>query len=666
MKLLFKKKKENFDVNVVLENDKEAGGGLRQLPGTLGLITVILCFSLSAFSIYVNGFMNVQEVYRNAIFFTFITVLTFLLYPATKKSSRSKVSVLDFVGIALGLAGGLYILFNYSTIHNVKMSEPTTLDYVFAFIAIAVLIEVARRAIGLFIPILCFIALFFAYFGPWFPGMFGHAGFTFKRILYRLYMTTEGIFGMTFSIATTYIVIFILFGAFLNASGATRFFNDIAVAIAGQRRGGPAQVAVLSSALTGMLSGSAVANVATTGTFTIPLMKKLGLTPRFAGAVEAAASTGGMIMPPIMGAAAFIMAGFLGVGYNIIVLAAIIPALLYYASLIIAIDIEAKKQGLKGISKENIPDVMNVIKERGILVLPIIVIIVTLMIGKTALFAGFAGIISSIVASWFTKDKTNRIDIKKATNALIEGARGTIQVSVACSVVGIIIAVITMTGLGSTLAFNIIELSGNNLAIILILIMITSIVLSMGLPSTALYIVVAVTAAPALIEAGVNPIAAHFFVFWFGALSNITPPVALASYTAAGIAKADAMQTSWTAVKLCLPGFLLPFMIVYNPALVMQTAAGEPAAVVDIMIAFLTTLLGVFALSVAVFNYFNIRLKMIERIGMFIAAFLLIEPSIITGILGGVLTIVIVATNIIRAKKYSQFEEKTESEEVSA
>ncbi|MFJ8261031.1 TRAP transporter permease [Rummeliibacillus sp. NPDC094406] len=664
--MLFNKKKEDFDVNEVLESDKEAGGGLRQLSGTLGLVTAILCFTLSAFSIYVNGFMNIQEMYRNAIFFTFITVLTFLLYPATKKSSRTKASIVDYVWVVLGLSGGLYILFNYYTIHNVKMSEPTTVDYVFAFIAIVVLLEVARRAIGLFIPILSFIALFFAYFGPWFPGMFGHAGFTFKRILYRLYMTTEGIFGMTFSIATTYIVIFILFGAFLNSSGATRLFNDVAMAIAGQRRGGPAQVAVISSALTGMLSGSAVANVATTGTFTIPLMKKLGLKPRFAAAVEAAASTGGMIMPPIMGAAAFIMAGFLGVGYNVIVLAAIVPALLYYASLIIAIDIEAKKQGLKGISKENIPDVLQVIKERGILIIPIIVIIVTLMIGKTALFAGFAGIISSIVASWLTKDKTNRIDIKKATIALIEGARGAIQVSVACSVVGIIIAVITMTGLGSTLAYNIIELSGNNLAVILLLIMITSIVLSMGLPSTALYIVVAVTAAPALIEAGVNPIAAHFFVFWFGALSNITPPVALASYTAAGIARADAMQTSWTAVKLCLPGFLLPFMIVYNPALVTQTTTGDPAAIVDVIIAFLTTLLGVFALSVATFNFFNIKLKIIERIGMFIAAFLLIEPSILTGIAGGIVTIVVLATNITRAKKYRQSEVKNNTEEVSA
>lgn len=649
--MIFKKKDKEFDVVKTLENDKEAGGALRTFTGKTGLIISALLLVLALFSVYVNSLMNIQEIYRNAIFLTFILVLTFLLYPATKKSSRTKITIVDYIWAALGFAGGAYILLNYTTIHNVKFSEPTTIDYVFAFITILVLLEVSRRTIGLFIPILSVVALFFALFGPWFPGVFGHAGFSFERLLYRLYMTTEGIFGMTFSIATTYIVIFILFGAFLNASGATRLFNDLALAIAGQRRGGPAQVAVLSSALTGMLSGSAVANVATTGTFTIPLMKSIGLKPRFAAAVEATASTGGMIMPPIMGAAAFIMAGFLGVGYNVIVLAAIIPAILYYSALIIAIDIEAKKQGLKGISKENIPDVIEVIKSRGILILPIIIVIVTLMTGFTALFAGFSGIFACIIASWLTKDKEFRIGIKSIVKALIEGARGSIQVAVACATVGIIIAVITMTGLGSTLAYNIIQISGNNLAIILILIMITSIVLSMGLPSTALYIVVAVAAAPALIEAGVNPIAAHFFVFWFGALSNITPPVALASYTAAGIARADAMQTSWTAVKLCLPGFLLPFMIVYNPALVMQIDATGLEAVIQIGLAFITSILGVFALSTAVFNFFATEMNIIERVLMVIASILLIIPELISSAIGFVIIIIVLAIHIPRSNK---------------
>ncbi|WP_339172970.1 TRAP transporter permease [Solibacillus sp. FSL R5-0691] len=649
--MIFKKKAKELDVAKTLENDKEAGGATRTFTGKTGFIISVLLFALAFFSVYVNSLMNIQEIYRNAIFLTFILVLTFFLYPATKKSSKTKITVADYIWAAFGFAGGAYILLNYSTIHNVKFSEPTLIDYVFAFITIAVLLEVSRRTIGLFIPILSAIALFFALFGPWFPGMFGHAGFSFERLLYRLYMTTEGIFGMTFSIATTYIVIFILFGAFLNASGATRLFNDLALSIAGQRRGGPAQVAVLSSSLTGMLSGSAVANVATTGTFTIPLMKSIGLKPRFAAAVEATASTGGMIMPPIMGAAAFIMAGFLGVGYNVIVLAAIIPAVLYYAALIIAIDLEAKKQGLKGISKDNIPNVIEVIKARGVLILPILIVIGTLMMGFTALLAGFSGIFACIAASWLTKDKEFRIGIKATVNALIEGARGAIQVAVACATVGIIIAVITMTGLGSTLAYNIIQISGNNLAIILVLVMITSIVLSMGLPSTALYIVVAVAAAPALIEAGVNPVAAHFFVFWFGALSNITPPVALASYTAAGIARADAMQTSWTAVKLCLPGFLLPFMIVYNPALVMQTDAAGLDAILQIAFAFTTSILGVFALATAVFNFFTTGMNMMERLLMGVASILLIIPELISSAIGLALIILVLGIHIPRGKK---------------
>ncbi|MFD1848805.1 TRAP transporter permease [Oceanobacillus bengalensis] len=647
--MLFKKKTADDSQNIDL--DKEGGGGGRQLIGKQATIVAAFALGLSIFSIYVNSFMNIQEIYRNIIFLGFIFVLGFFLHPATKKGNKEKFSYVDVALVLAGLSGVIYILINYSVIHNVRMSQPIVIDYVFAIITLIVLLEVARRSIGIFIPILSLLAIVYALFGPYFPGVFGHAGFTLERLLFRFYMTTEGIFGMTFSIATTYIILFILFGAFLNASGATKLFNDLAIAIAGQRRGGPAQVAVISSALTGSLSGSAVANVATTGTFTIPLMKGLGLKPRFAGAVEAAASTGGMIMPPIMGAAAFIMAGFLGVSYNVIIIAAIIPALLYYAGLIIAIDIEAKKQGLKGMSKDSIPQVWAVLKEGGILLVPLVIVIGTLLSGRTPIAAGFAGIAAAIIASWLTKDKENRITIMKAGKALIDGAKGTIQVAVACASVGILIAVVTMTGLGSTLAYNIIELSGGVLAIILVLVMITCIILSMGLPSTALYIVVAVTAAPALVEAGVNPVAAHFFVFWFGALSNITPPVALAAYTAAGISGSDPMKTSWTALKLCLPGFLIPFMIAYNPIMVMQTETGEVASFLDGIVVFITALLGVFALSIAVFNFFRVKLNIIERIGFFSIAFLLIKPGLLTDTIGLVIGILLLAWHIIRSKK---------------
>lgn len=650
--MLFNKKEKKTDQNIDL--DKEGGGGVRQLHGKQGLIVAAFALGLGIFSIYVNSFMNIQEIYRNIIFLGFIFVIGFLLYPAMKKSSRNKISIPDVIWLLIGLAGVSYILFNYSIITSERMLEPLPIDYVFAVLTIIALLEIARRSIGLFIPLLSLFAIIYALFGPYFPGLFGHAGFTLERLLFRFYMTTEGIFGMTFSIATTYIVLFILFGAFLRASGATRLFNDLAIAIAGRRRGGPAQVSVISSALTGSLSGSAVANVATTGSFTIPLMKKLGLKPRFAGGVEAAASTGGMIMPPIMGAAAFIMAGFLGVSYNVIIIAAIMPALLYYAGLIIAIDIEAKKQGMKGMSKDSIPQVWEVLKKEGILLFPLIAVIGTLLTGRTPVAAAFAGIISAIIASWLTKNKENRITIRKTADALIDGAKGTIQVAVACASVGILIAVVTMTGIGSTLAYNIIDMSGGVLAIILVIVMITCIVLSLGLPSTALYLVVAVTAAPILVEAGVNPIAAHLFVFWFGALSNVTPPVALAGYTASGIAGSDPMKTSWTALKLCIPGFIIPFMIAYNPILVMQTETGEVASFLAGAGVFITALLGVFALTISVFNFFRVKLKVVERVGFLAMAFLLIQPGLVTDLIGLAIGALILLWHSNRAKRINQ------------
>jgi len=631
--------------------DSESGGGARGLSGFQKKLMLGIAVAMSLFAMYVNGFTTIQEIYRNSIFLAFLFGLTFLLYPRSKKVKSTKMSILDIALLLAGLSGVLYIILSYTAIHVDRQSQANTTDYIFAIITLVVLLEASRRAIGIFIPLLSALAIAYAMFGSHFPGMFAHSGFSFERLLYRMYMTTEGVFGMTLSIASTYIVLFILFGAFLTASGASQFFNELALAVAGQRRGGPAQVAVLSSALTGSLSGSAVANVATTGTFTIPLMKKIGLTPRFAGAVEAAASTGGMIMPPIMGAAAFIMAGFLGISYTTIVLAAIIPSVLYYLSLIFAIDIEAKKQGLIGLSKDSIPIIKDVIKERGLLILPIIIVIGTLLIGKTPLFAGFAGIASAIIASWLTKDKSCRVTPVKAFHALVDGAKGTVQVGIACASIGIIIAVVTMTGLGSTFAYNILELANGSLPVILLLVMITCIILSLGLPSTALYIIVAVTAAPALVEAGVNPLAAHFFVFWFGALSNITPPVALAAYTAAGIAGADPMKTSWTAFKLALPCFIVPFMIVYNPVLIMQPEIGTENVWLVVIGAFVTAAIGIFAIAISINNFYSIKLNIVERIGFFASALLLIKPGLVTDAVGISLLILLLVFHSVRFKK---------------
>ena len=632
--------------------EKEIVDSVRELKGGSKYILNGLAIILSLFVLAASSFLNLQTFHQNSIFLLLIVLLGFLLYPLNKKGiDKHHPSIIDIGFIILALLGIGYIILNYNTLHVDRASHANTTDYIFAVIAIIVLFEITRRTIGIFIPLLSIFAIIYALYGNYFPIDFAHSGFSLNRLLYRFYMTTEGIFGSTLSIAATYIMLFILFGAFLGVSGASKLFNDLALAIAGQRRGGPAQVAVISSALTGSLNGSAVANVATTGSFTIPLMKNIGLTPRFAGGVEAAASTGGMIMPPIMGAAAFIMAGFLGVPYTTIVLAGIIPAVFYYIALIWAIDTEAKKKGLKGVSKENIPLVRKVLKERGALLLPIIVVIVALLIGKTAIFAGFAGIISSIIASYCTTDKTNRVTPKSFLEALIDGAKGSIQVALACASVGIVIATVGMTGVGSMLAYNVIDIAGGHLIVILIMVMVTCIVLSFGLPSTALYIVVAVTVAPSLVQAGVEPLAAHFFVFYFGAMSNVTPPVALAAYTGAGIAKADPVKTSWTALRLALPGFIIPFLLVYHPELLLNDATTGGLNYGQLIVTILISLVGIYALVTGMGNYLFTKLNILERILFIVFAVMLIFPEIITSIVGIIGGILLMSVHYIKFRK---------------
>ncbi|HBV02998.1 MAG TPA: C4-dicarboxylate ABC transporter permease [Staphylococcus sp.] len=632
--------------------EKEIVDSVRELKGGSKYILNGLAIILSLFVLAASSFLNLQTFHQNSIFLLLIVLLGFLLYPLNKRGiDKHHPSIIDIGFIILALLGIGHIILNYNTLHVDRASHANTTDYIFAVIAIIVLFEITRRTIGIFIPLLSIFAIIYALYGNYFPIDFAHSGFSLNRLLYRFYMTTEGIFGSTLSIAATYIMLFILFGAFLGVSGASKLFNDLALAIAGQRRGGPAQVAVISSALTGSLNGSAVANVATTGSFTIPLMKNIGLTPRFAGGVEAAASTGGMIMPPIMGAAAFIMAGFLGVPYTTIVLAGIIPAVFYYIALIWAIDTEAKKKGLKGVSKENIPLVRKVLKERGALLLPVIVVIVALLIGKTAIFAGFAGIISSIIASYCTTDKTNRVTPKSFLEALIDGAKGSIQVALACASVGIVIATVGMTGVGSMLAYNVIDIAGGHLIVILIMVMVTCIVLSFGLPSTALYIVVAVTVAPSLVQAGVEPLAAHFFVFYFGAMSNVTPPVALAAYTGAGIAKADPVKTSWTALRLALPGFIIPFLLVYHPELLLNDATTGGLNYGQLIVTILISLVGIYALVTGMGNYLFTKLNILERILFIVFAVMLIFPEIITSIVGIIGVILLMSVHYIKFRK---------------
>jgi TRAP transporter 4TM/12TM fusion protein len=458
-----------------------------------------------------------------------------------------------------------------------------------------------------------------------------------------MYLTTEGIFGIAIGVSSTYIFLFVLFGAFLSKSGMGQFFNDLAMAIAGSGKGGPAKVAVVSSGLLGSINGSAVANVVTTGAFTIPLMKKIGYEPEFAGAVEATASCGGQILPPVMGATAFIMAEYLGVPYIKIAAVAVVPALLYYLGVITIIHLRASKNGLVGLPKEELPKVSQVMKERGHLLIPLIGLLYLLIKGYTPIYAAFYSIIMTIAAS--TLRKETRMSFKDIIDALEEGARTALGVAMACATVGLIIGVATLTGFGLKLAGAILFLGKGNLFATLVLTMIACIVLGMGLPSIPAYIITATMAAPALAEMGIPPLVSHMFVFYFGMLANLTPPVALAAFAGAGIAGGNTTQTGIQAVKIALAGFVVPYIFAFNNALLLIDTTVLEASVVIV-----TAVIGVFALGVGVEGYLFRATNALIRLLFFVSAFALIIPGIETDIVG----IVIFAALCVYEKKASK------------
>lgn len=616
----------------------------RKFQGKMALIISIIAIIFSFFEIWINSIGIMASIYRNAVHLSFLLVLGFLLYPAFKKSPRDRFTIFDIILAILGIAIGVYILLFEEELHLVRGSVAITRDYIFAVITVVLLLEATRRAVGPVLPGLSIFFLIYAHFGPYFPGIFAHRSLLWTRILYRLYLTDEGIFGVTLNVSATFIFMFILFGAFLEHSGVSSFFNDFAIAVAGGRRGGPAQVAVVSSSLMGTMSGSAVANVATTGAFTIPLMKKIGYTKNFSGAVEAAASTGGMIMPPIMGAAAFIMSAYLGIPYIRIMLAGIIPALFYYLGIFVSVDLEARRLNLKGLPPDTLPSLFNVMKHGGHLIIPVIIVICTLVVGRTPVYAAFTGIISTIIVSWFRKD--TRMNLKKIVLSLDVGARKAVQVGLACACCGFIVGVAAMTGIGSVVAYNIFQLAHGSLPLALLLIMGASIILSMGLPSTACYIVVATVAAPALIKMEVLPLAAHFFVFYFGCLSNITPPVALASYTAAGLSGGNPTRVAWNGLKLAIAGFLVPFLYVYNPMLLL-----EGIKVTPFILSIITGGIGVVCLGIAAMGYLVKQLFIYERIMIFTGAVLLAFPGLKSDIWGAGIVILAFILYYFRIKK---------------
>ncbi|MCO5387850.1 MAG: TRAP transporter permease [Desulfosporosinus sp.] len=486
----------------------------------LALLVSAIAASFSLFHLWVAGFGTLEAIKLRSIHLTFVMVLIFLLYPARKRRMGNKPGIMDWVMVALSILTGLYMVFANEQL-ALRGGLPITQDYIMGALGILVVLEAGRRALGKELPILGVLFLLYAYFGEYIPGTFGHSGFSLNRIIAHMYLGSEGIFGVALGVSATFIFLFVLFGAFLGETGMAKLINDLSMAMAGTSPGGPAKVAVVASGIMGTISGSAVANVATTGAFTIPLMKSVGYKPHFAGAVEAVASTGGQLMPPVMGAAAFIMAEFLNIPYKDIMIAALIPAFLYYLAVFAMVHLEAVKTGLVGVSRDKLPIMKVVLKERGHLVLPLIAIVYLLMKGVTPTFAAFYGILVAIGASFLRK--TTRMSWRGLLMALEMGAKGSVSVAIATAVVGFIVGVSSLTSLGITLGDNMIAFAHGNLFATLVLTMITAIILGMGMPTTAVYIVGATIAAPALLKLGIAPLAAHMFVFYFGNISNVTP-----------------------------------------------------------------------------------------------------------------------------------------------
>lgn len=617
---------------------------------TAGNIVFAMCIALSLFHLYTAWTGPLVTLIHRAVHTAAILALVFLLYPANKKSSKAKPTLVD-IGLALASAStAFYIAYNYQSI-VMRAGLPNTMDIAFATLTVFLVLEGGRRIVGNAIVILALIFMGYAVVGRHLPDIIAHKGYGFKDIVEYMYLTTEGIYGIAIGVSSTYIFLFVLFGSFLTKSGMGAFFNDLAMAIAGHGKGGPAKVAVVSSGLLGSINGSAVANVVTTGAFTIPLMKKIGYEPEFAGAVEAAASCGGQILPPVMGATAFIMAEYLGVPYIQIAAAAAIPALLYYLGVIVVIHLRACRTGLEGLPKDQLPKVIDVLKERGHLLIPLIGLLYLLVKGYTPIYAASYSILFTIVASALKKE--TRMSFKDIIDALEEGARTALGVAMACATVGIIIGVATLTGFGLKLAGAILFLGKGNLMATLVLTMIACIVLGMGLPSIPAYIITATMAAPALAKMGVPLLVSHMFVFYFGMLANLTPPVALAAFAGAGIAGGDTTKTGIEAVKIALAGFVVPYIFVFAPSLLLIDAT-----VGEVVISALTAIIGVVALGIFAEGYIYKIATIPIRLVALISAICMMLPSLQTDIIGFVLLVSLVMYQKMGARKLDQVLEK--------
>ncbi|MCQ2597554.1 MAG: TRAP transporter permease [Treponema sp.] len=613
-------------------------------------ITVIISVCFCAFQLYATLSGRVTAQILRASHLAFVQLLAFLLFPATKKMAKNTLPWYDVLLGIIGAACWLYIVINFQQIAR-RTGAFTLTDVIIGGIGILVLFESCRRIVGIPIAVIAAVFILYAFVGPYLPGFLNHRGYSLRRVITHLFYNTEGIMGTPIGACSTFIFLFLLFGALLDKTGIGQFFIDACNAIAGGASGGPAKVAVLSSALLGTVSGSSVSNTVGSGSFTIPMMKKLGYKPAFAGAVEAAASTGGQLMPPIMGAAAFLMAESLGMPYLTVVKAAVIPALLYFTGIFITVHLEAKKLGLQGLPKDQLPKFWPLFLKKGYMMLPLVVIIVFLCSGKTAVFAALMGIVACIVIGMATSfvdlamGRKPSFGLKDIIEVMCTAARNTISVAIACAMAGIIIGVVTLTGIGLKFAAGLISISHGIAFITLLLTMVSSIILGMGAPTTANYLITSTITAGAIIGLGYQPLAAHMFAFYFGIIADITPPVALAAIAGAAIAKARPIETALNATKLAIGAFIIPYIFVFSPQLLMiDTTIGSLLWIT------LTALIGMFAISAALEGWIVGKVHWPFRILFAGAGLLCIVPENKSDIAGLILVVVLVALNVLFAK----------------
>lgn len=628
---------------IIKKYDKESN--YRTNLGKWAFLVTVIGIALTVFHL-LTASNPYRSVIQGAIHLAGGLSLIYLLYPFKKSmTGRRGIPWYDIVLAFLALFSNFYIVVNYDSLFRGSVVLGyTTFDKLVAGVFIILLLEATRRAVGTPIVVIALFAMAYGLWGNQIP-LFGHAGFDLDQLITRLVYSSEAIFGTPIQISSTYIFLFLFFGVMLVRTNIGHFFNDLAFGLTGRFTGGTAKAAVVASGLQGMVTGSSVANTVSSGSFTIPMMKRAGFKPEFAGATEAAASTGGQIMPPIMGAAAFIMIETIGVPYNEIILVAIIPALLYFSGVFLGTHFEARKQKIYGLPKDQLPQWKKLLKRIDLL-LPLVAILFLLYSGYTPTTAALWGIFAAFVISFFRKD--TRLSIKGMLQTLEQGARIALPVIAACATAGIIVGIVVFTGLGGKIASGIIQLAGGNFFLVLFFTMIACIILGMGLPTTANYVVTASLAAPAIIEFGVPVIAAHFFVFYFGIVADITPPVCLAAYAGAGIARGRPMKTGVTAVQLAIAAFVIPYIFASNPVLLLQdTTAGT------LIPAIITALLGMTAISAGMINYFVVKNTIIERILLFGGGVLLLIPDIFISVGGLVVCALVYVLQKVREKKES-------------